>query len=293
MPVLVAAVSFPRMPAPTDAPHAPVPATPQRKQRDRMYTADATGPWFSGTEDFTGYMREALAAIGAGPPGRILDLPAGLGQFTDALRRAGHTVVPADINRHRDDYVYADMGVRLPFGDGEFDAAVCLEGIEHMLDPALLLGELMRVVRPGGRVVLSTPNVMNFYSRLQFLLTGTFYQFNPAELRDLPAGAMEDRFHISPITYPWLRYFAAYHGGRVTEVRGDRIKKKWLLPLFWVLHTLGWGWRRSLFFSRRASAWRERNRAMHRHITSPAMLFSRTMVVVIEKDQPGTTRGGA
>ncbi len=270
--------------------------TRARRQRDRMYGADSSKPWFSGTEDFTGYMREALDALCAdGVPKKILDLPAGLGQFTDALKRAGHEVTPADINRHRDDYVNADMTARLPFPDAGFDAAACLEGIEHMVDPLHLLSELMRVVRPGGRVVISTPNVMNYYSRLRFLFTGTFYQFNPAELRDLPPGAMEDRFHVSPITYQWLSYFAAYFGGRIVEVRGDRYKKKWLHPLFWLIHVLGRPWSRALFFSKRARPWIERNRAMHADVNSGPMLFSRTMVVVIERapqinaDEPDRT----
>lgn len=256
-----------------------------RRQRDRMYTADSAAPWFSGTEDFTGYMRQALDLLCAdGVRRRVLDLPAGKGQFTDALRRAGHDVVPADINRNRGDYVPADMAARLPFADGSFDGVVCLEGIEHVTDPLLLLGELMRVVRPGGRVVISTPNVLGFYSRLRFLFTGTLYQFNPAEIRDLPPGAEGDRFHISPITYHWLRYFAVYFGGRIAQVRGDRIKKKWLLPLFALLHLLGRPWSRAVFFSPPARPWIERNRAMHADINSGALLFSRTMVVMIEKD---------
>jgi SAM-dependent methyltransferase len=263
----------------TAAPTQPV------RQRDRMYTAADSRPWFSGTEDFTGYMREALDALCSdGVRRSILDLPAGRGQFTDALRRAGHEVTPADINRHRPDYIVADMTARLPFADAAFDAAVCLEGIEHIPDPLLLLGELMRVLRPGGMLVLSTPNIQSYYSRLRFLFTGTFYQFNPAEIRDLPPGAAEDRFHISPISYHWLRYFAVYFGGRVTQVRGDRIKKKWLLPLFGLIHLLGRPWSRALFFSRRARPWEKRNRQMHRHLNSRAMLLSRTLLVVIEKD---------
>lgn len=255
-----------------------------RRQRDRMYGFDSTRPWFSGTEDFTGYMREALDALCAdGVHRTILDLPAGRGQFTDALRRAGHTVTPADINRQRDDYLLADMTAPLPFPDASFDAAACLEGIEHIPDPLLLLGELMRVLRPGGRLILSTPNVMNYWSRLQFLFTGTFYQFNPAELRDLPPGAPEDRFHISPITYHWLRYFVAYFGGSIVEVRGDRFKRKWLMPFYLLIQALGRPWSRAVYFSRRARPWESRNRVMHSQANSPAMLFSRTMVIVMQK----------
>lgn len=267
-------------------------------QSDRLYAplaADAaagaspgegTTPWFSGTVDFTGYMRQALFALNEmGPGQRVLDIPAGMGQFTDALRAGGHTVTPADINKERPDYAFADMTRRLPFDDGAFDAAVCLEGIEHMADPLLLLGELIRVVRPGGRVILSTPNVQNYYSRLRFLFTGTFYQFNPATIRDLPPGAMEDRFHISPLTLQWLWYFATYFGARVIDVRGDRKKKKWLAPVYALIWLLGrpWGW--SLFLRGRAAdpAWRERNTAMHAAINSRPMLLSRTMIVVMEK----------
>lgn len=249
-----------------------------------MFSAGAGGAWFSGTEDFTGYMREALAAVHArGERLRVLDVPAGHGQFTDALRHAGHQVTPADINRRRDDYVYADMSGRLPFADGAFEAAVCLEGIEHMADPLGLLGELMRVVSPGGFVVVSTPNVMNYWSRLRFLFTGCFAQFTPAELRDLPPGTPEDRFHVSPITYHWLAYFARCLGGRVAEVRGDRFKKKWLMPVYLLIHLLGRPWARAAFFSRRARPWLARNREMYAHVNSPAMLLSRTMIVVIEK----------
>lgn len=254
------------------------------KQRDRMYSDSNAAPWFSGTEDFTGYMRRALEILHERPGvAKVLDLPAGRGQFTDALRRAGLSVTPADINQHRPDYARADMEAALPFASAEFDAAVCLEGIEHIQRPQLLLSELLRVVRPGGLVIISTPNIQNYWSRLTFLFTGTFYQFNPGELRDLPPDACEDRFHISPVTLQWIRTFAAIHGGRIVDVRGDRMKKKWLLPLFGVLHGLGWWWRRGLKRTSLARLWAERNREFFGHLNARPMLFSRTMVVGIER----------
>ncbi len=246
--------------------------------------AGADEPYFSGNRNFTLYMEAALDVFrDISQPCHVLDLPAGHGQFTDALRGLGHEVTPVDINEEREDYIYADMNRALPFSDDAFDAAVCMEGIEHLINPVNLLSELIRVVRPGGTIVVSTPNIMNFYSRLQFLLTGTFYQFNPATLRDLPPDAQEDRFHISPMSYHRLRYLADYFGADVVEVRSDRFKKKWLAPLFLLFHALGAPWRKRLFFSRDADQWAKRNEQMHGHINSKALLTGRTMVLVLRK----------
>src|SRR5262245_17023414 len=150
--------------------------------------------------------------------GQVLDLPAGNGLLADALRGMGYTVVCADINRERPDYQYVDMARRVPFASAEFDAVICLEGLEHLVNPVQLIAELCRVTRSGGEIVISTPNVMNFYSRLQFLFTGTPYQFNPAAVPDLEPGTTGDRGHVFPLSYFQLRYLFEQHGARVKHV---------------------------------------------------------------------------
>ncbi len=244
--------------------------------------------------NFTGYMRAVVDHIatlprpmekgGASGDGlRILDIPAGAGQVTDALREQGHTVTPADINEDRPDFVFADMTRRFPFDDDSFDVSLCLEGIEHMIDPVHLLSELIRVVRPGGWVILSTPNVMNFWSRLQFLFTGTLYQFCPSTLRDIPPGMQADRFHIAPTDYHRLRYLADYFGCDMETVLGDKWKRRGLVPVYGLLWLLGYPWARMLFFNREAAPWRARNEQIFRHINTPAALFSRSIIFVLRK----------
>jgi len=238
---------------------------------------------FSHVANVTDYMRTVAEHVRSGPSGRrILDVPAGNGRLGQMLRESGNTVVCADINREHPDYVYADMGKPLPFTDGEFDVAICLEGVEHLIDPVLLIGELVRVTRPGGEIIVSTPNVTNFYSRLQFLFTGVFYQFNPADNPEVKPGEMRDRGHIAPLTYFQLRYLFEQFGARVTGVLGDRWKKKALLPLYFALLPLARAWTRNLLL-RGEQPNTSRHAEMAAHILSPPALFSRSLILVFEK----------
>ena len=64
--------------------------------------------------------------------------------------------------------------MRLDWDDGSFDAAISCETIEHVPDPRRALGELARVLRPGGRLYLTFPSYMNLMGlyRLYLPLTG-------------------------------------------------------------------------------------------------------------------------
>lgn len=55
--------------------------------------------------------------------------------------------------------VCADLNEALPYRAEAFDWVTCLEVIEHVVDPLRLLREVRRVLRPGGALVLSTPNI--------------------------------------------------------------------------------------------------------------------------------------
>lgn len=239
---------------------------------------------FTHVANFTGYMEVVARFFLAQRKGqRVLDLPAGNGLLADALREMGHEVICGDINRERADYQYVDMAEPLPFAGGEFDVTICSEGIEHLVNPVRLISELTRVTRTGGTIFVTTPNVMNFYSRLQFLFTGVPYQFNPAAVPQLAPDGVGDRGHVFPLSYFQLRYLFEQCGARVKQVLGDRYKRKSLLPLYFALLPLGWLWSRFLFFHQGDSSQRERNRELFAHAFSAPLLFSRSLVLVLEK----------
>jgi len=236
---------------------------------------------FTHVSNFTGYMRVVFQLLEA-QKGKILDLPAGNGLLAARLREQGHTVVCADINREKPDYVVADMNERLPFADREFDAVVCMEGLEHTLDPARLIGELCRITRRGGRIILTVPNIHSVFSRLKFLCTGSFYQFSPWGSVPREPGEKKDRGHVSSFSYHQLRYLFDYHGARLERVTGDRWKKKWLIPFLLPALAVGWVWMRTELARQRFLP-HELGRAMLRDLFSPPALFSRSLVLVFQK----------
>ena len=116
---------------------------------------------------------EAVPAGAAEPPvhiaafvralpetGRALDVGCGDGRLTTLLR--AREVVGADVSavalaRAPFDGVKLEPDEQLPFADNEFDLVLCAETIEHVRDVQLLLSELRRVLRPGGRLAVTTP----------------------------------------------------------------------------------------------------------------------------------------
>lgn len=117
-----------------------------------------------------GMWRELMVeALEVSPGDMVLDLAAGTGTSSAAISGAGARVVAADFSlgmmtegRRRGapvPFVGADAQ-HLPFATDSFDAAVISFGLRNVQDPQAGLAEMVRVVRPGGRVVVcefSTP----------------------------------------------------------------------------------------------------------------------------------------
>jgi SAM-dependent methyltransferase len=240
---------------------------------------------FTHRDKFSGYMGVVVDVLGAPVrPMRVLDIPAGAGHLSDALRQRGYEVVSADFNRDRPDYVFTDMNKRLPFENASFDVVTCLEGIEHVLDPFHLIGELSRVCRPGSRVIISTPNILSFHSRMQFLFTGTYFMFNPASLPHVEPGQELDRGHISPMSCQQLQYMGGVHGLRLMDVRTDKYKRKMWAPLFVLVEAMGRPIKSAMFRKyENGTGTRERNQTLYRALCSPAVTFGRTLICAFEK----------
>jgi len=121
-------------------------------------------------------------AVGARPGERVLDLAAGTGTSSEEYADAGIDVVPCDFStgmmevgkRRRPDLPFiAGDAMALPFADETFDAVTISFGLRNVADTERALREMLRVTRPGGRLVIcefSRPTWTPFRSLYEFYL---------------------------------------------------------------------------------------------------------------------------
>jgi len=175
--------------------------------------------------------------VGKGERGRIhvLDAGAGHGAMAKRLHEAGFRVSACDFapERFRYDRVEcrrADLTARLPYDDASFHYVLAIEVMEHIVDHETFFREAGRVLQPGGRLVVSTPNILSLKSRLRFLLSGFFYSFKPiAPDRD------DGLQHVSSMTPDQFRYVGRRSGLALEMVACDKYQATsagllWLVP---------------------------------------------------------------
>jgi 2-polyprenyl-3-methyl-5-hydroxy-6-metoxy-1,4-benzoquinol methylase len=149
------------------------------------------------------------------PRGRALDLGAGPGAMGERLNTLGFEVLSVD----RDSGAYQgkqpfltqdlnDAHFAQPIGPASFDLIVAVEVIEHVESPINFLRNIAQLLAPGGRAVITTPNVDSLPARLRFLFGGTIRMMDE----------FSDPTHISPIFSDLLRrQFLPQAGLRMAE----------------------------------------------------------------------------
>jgi SAM-dependent methyltransferase len=133
-------------------------ATTPVYHRENIYGSGPSQP--GGNSEALELLRRYLG----GPPARVLDIGCGLGWYggellSDGYEWCGAEVKAADcaeLERQKRPHRHVD-GRSLPFADGSFDAAMCIEVLEHTEDPRAFLAEARRVA--PGRLLVSVPNV--------------------------------------------------------------------------------------------------------------------------------------
>ncbi len=202
---------------------------PSKERLRRLYRR----AWVRGS-----YWGDFLASIAApvrrdGAPDRLLDAGCGRGEMRHHMARQGAKV----------DYYGVDLGLgdetwtcrvtavadlhRLPFADDSMDKAVCSQVLEHVDDPGVVLSQLARVVRPGGRVFLSVPFLWHMHQMPQ-----DRFRFNRCTLEHMFAkvGLVPDEIRPMGGYFTAAAYMASLFPGMVTRrsrVVGMALDRAW------------------------------------------------------------------
>ncbi len=207
----------------------------------------------------------------------VLDLPSGTGELTQILRDRGLDVVAADLFPEPfiatgRSCLRADLNGLLPFEDGRFDAVACIEGIEHIENPHLLAREANRILKLGGRIYLTTPNVLSIRSRLSSLLRGYPEQFHYMIEVEAATGVERPIAHINPIGFLEVRYTLSRWGFQLDLVTTNRlVRPRSLLYRFLRLLMLTRG--------RKSAATHPSVAGVRRVLLSDAVLFGEHLIV--------------
>jgi SAM-dependent methyltransferase len=225
-------------------------------------------------------------------PGRILDVPSGGGEQSRALIAMGYRVISVDLFPaavQAGSLVRADANRTLPFRAGSFDYVLSREGIEHLEDQISFLRECRRVLKPGGTIVVTTPNIMHLSARLSLLLTNQRNMrrglINEEQALRAQVGGHLYHGHVFLLDYFRLRYMMRVAGFDRLAVYSDRYS-----PTSIALAPLA----PAVALSMRYAAWTagRANRAKRRpvasaavireiigHVMSPALLFGKRMIM--------------
>jgi SAM-dependent methyltransferase len=158
---------------------------------------------------------------------------------------------------------------------------VLSEVAEHLPTYIPVIGEIGRVLAPGGHLVLSTPNLARLHSRWHFFWTGTHKLIRRRVGWDLSPDALY-AYHIGPVDFPLLH--TLLHQAGLAVERLDVSLFKWRHAWMLAAYPLVW-------LSTRRETRRHRSGALHargeedlfRWMTRPAMLASEQLVVSARK----------
>jgi SAM-dependent methyltransferase len=135
-----------------------------------MLATDERHWWYRGRRRV---LQAVLDGLPLPPPARtaILDAGCGSGRTLDDLSRYGSArgmelnPLGVEATRRRGHEVREGALEAIPYGDASFDLVTCLDVIEHTDDDRAALGELRRVTKPGGRLVVTVPAHPRLWSR--------------------------------------------------------------------------------------------------------------------------------
>ncbi len=225
-----------------------------------------------------------LPALRLPPGARMLDAPCGgAAALTLALIEKGFQAIGADVDPEAkallgNAFSKVDLNAALPWPEQSFDAVFSTEGIEHLENHFSFLREMCRVLKPGGILVLTTPNITALRSRVRFFGSGFFGR----DARPLNESSRHPLHHIGLATFAELRYELHMSGFQLVRVRHTHIKP--VSYLYAIYAPWMWLYTRMAFRKEKDPAQEKRNKEILSTLLSPSVLFGECLMLIAKKE---------
>ncbi len=264
---------------------------------------------FTGTKEIKDHVRRLLESRGDSLRAKkALDFPAGNGVTSETLSKVGAEVLAVDLfpeffRGGAAKIQQGDLSLDFILPDSEFDLAICQEGIEHVGNQDHVFREFARVLKPGGTLIITTPNYSNLKSKLSYLLCESeafgrimppnefesvwLPEKNPRHApKDSSTQATSSRVyfgHCFLTGFFRLRLFARLAGLELVEVHESRVNTTSLLyfPFFYPFICLS-AWKTKRRFQRKTGQ-KELADDLFRWMLSPRLLLENHLILEFKK----------
>jgi ubiquinone/menaquinone biosynthesis C-methylase UbiE len=215
--------------------------------------------------------------------GKILDAPAGSGDISKKLQDAGFEVYAADIVPESFNFSgvhceKVDLNQHLPYKDEFFDYILNSNGIEHLEDQYAFVRECYRILKPHGKLLITTPNILNLKARVANFSVGfpTFHDRPQNEVDDYEGGG-----HINNVSYFELRINLHRNGFKIILVKTHMYSITALFFAFLLPFIYAATYRS--FKREKNREQRDRNKEILNHVLSNDLLFGKKLFILAEK----------
>jgi SAM-dependent methyltransferase len=203
--------------------------------RTRFYDSTRMGEGFEGNPVLPVQPRqlEPILACSRSRPLEVLDLGCDTGTISKHLLSGdGLSVVGADVSPTAVATCVLEVGrpamrvdaTALPFTTSSFDLVVSDDVVGHLVDTDQYAREVHRVLRPGGLLLLSTPNLAAWFNRLALLLGSQPALIEDSSERVFGQPGDDVVGHLRLFTWKSTRQFLMHHGFEVIELAGTRFE---------------------------------------------------------------------